>query len=165
MAGSKLSPLDELQGNINALMRRLDGLEEDRRDDSALVRQVASKLGVQVLADPESDEGQNRDAPVLCPKCQSKVGYYDQEMDLVRTRHREHLVWMRMGPGGSIVIVCRKCSYPVEVPYAPPDDTALAETRDGLLVLDVAMLTDLLGQAMNTGSGQVTLRLAEAPQR
>lgn len=164
MAG-KLSPLDEVKADLAALMRRLDGVEEDRRDDATLVRQVASKLGVQVLADPDTDEGQNRDAPVLCPKCQSKVGYYDADMDFVRTRHREHLVWMRMGPGGSIVIVCRKCSYAVEVPYKPPDETAHAEVRDGLLVLDVAMLTDLLSRAMNTGSGQVTLRLAEAPQR
>ena len=50
--------------------------------------------------------------------------------------------------------------YPVEVTYRPPDDAANAEVRHGLLVLDVAGLTDLLTQAMQSGSGQVTLRLS-----
>ncbi len=164
MAG-KTQTMEELKGDLAALSRRIDGMEEDRRDDAALVRQIASKLGVQVQPDPEGGDEPNLDVPVLCEKCGSKVGYYDAETDLVRTRHREHLVWMRMGPGGSIVIVCRKCSYPVEVTYRPPDDAANAEVRNGLLVLDVAGLTDLLTQAMQSGSGQVTLRLLEAPQR
>lgn len=165
MADTRLSPVEALAGQVAALARRLDGLEEDRTSDGALVRAMASRMGVQTEA-PDADEpGHVRDAPVPCPKCGAKVGYYDQDTDLVRARHREHLVYMRMGPGGSIVIVCRRCSHPVEVTYVTPDDAATAEVRDGLLVMDVAMLTDLLTRALAGGSGQVTLRLVESPAR
>lgn len=156
---SRTAPLDEIAGQLGALARRLDGLEEDRRADGALVQQIAAKVGL--ISEPPDDEGQNRDKPVPCPKCGSKIGYYDEEADLVRTRHREHLVWMRMGPGGSIVIVCRKCSFPVEVSYTPPDDAAVAEVRDGILVMDVPMLTEWLETALKSGSGQVTLKLRD----
>jgi DNA-directed RNA polymerase subunit RPC12/RpoP len=155
---SRPATLDQIAADLAALARRVDGMEEDRKDDGALVQQIAGKLGVTTMAVSDED-GQNRDAPVQCPKCGSKVGYYDRDTDLVRTRHREHLVWMRMGPGGSIVIICRKCSHPVEVTYSPPDDTARAEIRDGLLVFSVDELSDLLGRAMDSGSGQVTLRV------
>lgn len=153
---AKPATLDDLHAQLQALTRRLDGLEEDRRDDGAIVQRLAAKVGV---VTQEPDEESCRDAAVPCPKCGAKVGYYDEAQDLVRTRHREHLVWMRMGPGGVIVIVCRKCSYPVEVSYRPPDDTAQAEIRDGLLVLDIATLSGLLQQALEGGSGQVTLRV------
>lgn len=65
----------------------------------------------------------------------------------------------RMGPGGSVTIVCRKCSFPVEVTYCPPGDVQDMEVREGLLVLDALQIAALLQGAMDSGSGQVTLRL------
>jgi hypothetical protein len=146
-------------------------MEEDRRSDGAVVRQMASKMGIPVDAgEPEGAEAGSRDDAIYCPACavkriRTKVGYYDEGSDLVRVRHREHLVLMRMGPGGSITIFCRLCSYPVPITYAPPDNAALVEARDGLLALDVATCTNLLERALESGSGQVTLRLVESSKR
>ncbi len=170
MAESRLSPLDALAGQVGALARRLDGLEEDRRSDGVVVRQMAVRMGIPVDAgEPEGSESGTRDDAIYCPACakkhtRTKVGYYDEGADLVRVRHREHLVLMRMGPGGSITIFCRLCSYPVPITYAPPDNAALVEARDGLLVLDVATCTDLLERALGSGSGQVTLKLVGSPK-
>lgn len=162
MAEPRLSPVEALAGQVLALARRLDGMEEDRRADGTLVRQMAARMGVPMVS---AEDDQNRDQPVLCAKCGTLNGYYDPDTDVVRVRSGAHLVFMRMGPGGSIEIMCRKCSNPVVVTYAPPDGAATAEARDGLLVLDVATLTSMLDQAMQSGSGQVTLRLVESSKR
>lgn len=155
---AKLTALEELQAELQALGRRIAGMEDDRRADGELIQRLAVASGLPVVAgDPG---GRNVDAPVQCPKCGAKVGYYDEETEVVRARSGAHLVMMRMGPGGSIIIVCRACSFHVEITYAPPDQAAQVEVRDGLLVFDVRKLSDLLSEALNSGSGQVTLRLA-----
>jgi hypothetical protein len=154
---AKPTPLEEALAEFQALGRRMASLEEDRRADSDLIQRIAVACGLPVVAgDPG---GRNVDAPVLCPKCGAKVGYYDADTEVVRARSGAHLVMMRMGPGGSIIIVCRACSFHVEITYAPPDQAAQVEVRDGLLVFDVRKLSDLLSEALNSGSGQVTLRL------
>lgn len=151
--------LQALSAEVSALVRRLDGLEDDSRDNHALLSRIAQHVGLQP-APVEGDD--NRDQPVVCPKCGSRVGYYDDSNEYVRARHKDHLVWMRLGVGGSIVIVCRKCSHLVEINYRPPDQVGEVAVRDDLMVLTTAQLTEFLANALNSGTGQVTLKLTRS---
>lgn len=154
--------LSGLAADVFRLGRQVEGMEDDRRSDSDLLMRIARHVGVKVGAGDDDGPGPGEsDKPVVCT-CGTKVGYYDAARDEVRARHREHLVVVQLGVGGSMSVSCRKCSRFVAITYQPPDGAALAEVRDGLLVLGVRELAALLQQAME-GAGQVTLRIAPAP--
>ena len=154
--------LTAMDAALTRLGRQVEGMEDDRRADSDLLVKLARHVGVKVGLDEDEGAGPGgADRAVVC-SCGTKVGYYDEARDEVRARHREHLVVVQLGVGGSMSVSCRKCSRFVAITYSPPAGAALAEIRDGLLVLGVRELTELL-QAALTGTGQVTLRVAEAP--
>lgn len=154
--------LGSLAADVSRLGRQVDGMEDDRRADSDLLARIARHVGVTVGAGDDDGPGPGEsDKPVVCT-CGTKVGYYDAERDEVRARHREHLVVVQLGVGGSMSVSCRKCSRFVAITYQPPDGAALAEVRDGLIVFGVRELATMLQQAME-GTGQVTLRIAPAP--
>ncbi len=52
----------------------------------------------------------NKDARWHCSKCGYLLGFYDIKSDVMRTRYKEHIVFVRCGPGGFIQVVCRGCS-------------------------------------------------------
>jgi hypothetical protein len=52
----------------------------------------------------------NRDARWHCKKCGYLLGFYDVGADLLRTRYKEHIVYVRCGDGGFVQVVCRGCS-------------------------------------------------------
>lgn len=135
------------------LERRLAALEDEVRASGEIVRRVLVQSGAVQEGQPDPEQ----DVPVIC-RCGTLAGFYDPKTELVRVRHQAHLVYMRMGPGGLVSVVCRKCSAMVELTYREPDDVSAVEVRGGLIVLDVKALTRLLSTALEAGSGQVTLR-------
>lgn len=52
----------------------------------------------------------NRDARWHCTKCGYLLGFYDMREDVLRTRYKEHIVFVRCGEGGFVQVVCRGCS-------------------------------------------------------
>lgn len=52
----------------------------------------------------------NRDARWHCQKCGYLLGFYDVREDVLRTRYKEHIVFVRCGEGGFVQVVCRGCS-------------------------------------------------------
>jgi hypothetical protein len=98
--------------------RGLIGVSDDRD-----VRKLVQRLGLleqevallgKAVAPPtggSSDSGAvNRDARWHCKKCGYLLGFYDVDADVLRTRYKEHIVFVRAGVGGFVQIVCRGCS-------------------------------------------------------
>mgnify|MGYP003627660392 CR=1 FL=1 len=70
-----------------------------------------------------SDAGPvNKDARWHCQKCGYLLGFYDMAADVLRTRYKEHIVFVRAGQGGFVQIVCRGCSEVNTQEYVPPDE-------------------------------------------
>jgi hypothetical protein len=114
-----------------------DGVEErmhtEERDAQRLLHRVAlletevSLLGkaVSQYERPAEDAGSapvNRDARWHCKKCGYLLGFYDVKDDVLRTRYKEHIVFVRAGVGGFVQIVCRGCSEVNTQQYVPPED-------------------------------------------
>ena len=84
-----------------------------RQQLRALEREVA--MLTRELPRPEQAPGDdvgpvNRDARWHCQKCGYLLGFYDVGQDVLRTRYKEHIVFVRCGEGGFVQVVCRGCS-------------------------------------------------------
>ena len=95
-----------------------------RQQLRALEREVA--MLTRELPRPEQAPGDdvgpvNRDARWHCQKCGYLLGFYDVGQDVLRTRYKEHIVFVRAGPGGFVQIVCRGCSEVNTQHYVDPE--------------------------------------------
>ena len=95
-----------------------------RQQLRALEREVA--MLTRELPRPEQAPGDdvgpvNRDARWHCQKCGYLLGFYDVDRDVLRTRYKEHIVFVRAGPGGFVQIVCRGCSEVNTQHYVDPE--------------------------------------------
>lgn len=79
-----------------------------------LLEQEVALLGKAVappISGGSTDTGAvNKDARWHCKKCGYLLGFYDIPADVLRTRYKEHIVFVRAGVGGFVQIVCRGCS-------------------------------------------------------
>ena len=101
-AGAGSGDRDTDRSVLTMLQRRVDLLERELQ----LVSQQA----------PAPSQGSpdaaplNRDARWHCSKCGYLLGFYDLKEDVLRTRYKEHIVFVRCGDGGFVQVVCRGCS-------------------------------------------------------
>ena len=89
------------------------------------VRLLGQSLAPQQVPEPKDDETAapvQRDARWHCSKCGYLLAFYDVEQDVLRTRYKEHIVFMRAGVGGFIQIVCRGCSQVNTQEYVESED-------------------------------------------
>lgn len=94
-----------------------------------LEREVAMLNTSEGAAQIQEDAGAvNRDARWHCSKCGYLLGFYDVGDDVLRTRYKEHIVYVRVGDGGFVQVVCRGCSQVNTQGYVTPDEV---ETQVG----------------------------------
>jgi len=89
---------------VRKLAARMNELE---RDVAAMARDATV---ADATAGREDSGPVNRDARWHCKKCGYLLGFYDLQEDLLRTRYKEHIVFVRCGEGGFVQVVCRGCS-------------------------------------------------------
>lgn len=51
------------------------------------------------------------DSICQCQKCGHKLGIYDKKSDELRIRYRELALYVTIGKGGNIKIICKNCSH------------------------------------------------------
>jgi hypothetical protein len=52
-----------------------------------------------------------------CSKCGSRLGIYDLKKDELRVRYRDLLLYLNVGVGGYLKLVCKSCSHINELNY------------------------------------------------
>lgn len=114
--GSEVSDTDR---SIQKLNHRLGALERD-------VASIARELPPQSATTSEDTGPVNRDARWHCQKCGYLLGFYDVTQDILRTRYKEHICFIRVGDGGWVQVVCRGCSE-VNTAHGTPDGEPPAE--------------------------------------
>ena len=98
-------PMTEQEArDLRKLASRIGALE---RDVATLARDT------QPMDQLQTDDAApvNRDARWYCVKCGYLLGFYDVADDVLRTRYKEHIVFVRCGDGGFVQVVCRGCSH------------------------------------------------------
>ena len=102
--------------DVRKLQARISAVE---RDVASIARDLAP--GPQTVS---TDAGPvNRDARWHCNKCGYLLGFYDTETDILRTRYKEHIVFLRCGADGWVQVVCRGCSE-VNTAHGSPEGEA-----------------------------------------
>lgn len=112
-----------------------DSVKRDSSDERTLkklnvrISEIENDLRVisSALPTPAKEEGTdsgvvNRDVRWHCKKCGYLLAFYDKDHDVMRTRYKEHIVYMRAGIGGFIQIVCRGCSEVNTQEYVAVED-------------------------------------------
>jgi hypothetical protein len=100
--GDEVAPVNA-DAEVGKLRQQLRALE---REVAMLTRELP-----RVDQAPSEDAGPvNRDARWHCQKCGYLLGFYDVGQDVLRTRYKEHIVFVRCGEGGFVQVVCRGCS-------------------------------------------------------
>ena len=154
--------LDGITQRLDGITKRADMADRENETRSRLLEELARKLGVLPEVQRDAPVG-GRDVAVPCPKCGTLAGYYDEGTDIVRTRHANHIVRMRLGAGGAIWITCRTCAEEVLITYRAPADLGTVEVCNGVVVLDVVRLAELLQAALSDRAHTATLRLVDGP--
>ena len=94
-----------------ALKRQVSGLEADL---ASLYREVAKN---EVAS--EGSGAVTKDARWPCSKCGSLLGFYDPDQDVLRTRYKDHTVYVHLGDGGWVTVLCRSCGELNTQSYVP----------------------------------------------
>jgi len=100
-----IAPMSVDERTLRRLTSRITEMEAEIR-----VLGTASAPAQQNSSEPEDLGAVNRDIRWHCKKCGYLLAFYDKTHDVMRTRYKEHIVYMRAGVGGFIQIVCRGCS-------------------------------------------------------
>lgn len=75
--------------------------------------------------EPDETETATRDSVWRCVKCSRLLAFYDVSDDVLRIKHREHVIYTQLGAGGWIQVVCPGCGQPNRQDYVPvPGDAA-----------------------------------------
>lgn len=101
--------------SIRKLNVRISEIEND-------LRVISSALEPPSKEDSSDSGVVNRDVRWHCKKCGYLLAFYDKDHDVMRTRYKEHIVYMRAGIGGFIQIVCRGCSEVNTQEYVAVED-------------------------------------------
>lgn len=91
------------EAEVGKLRHRLGVLERE-------VALLARDLPAATPGSSQDSAPANRDARWHCQKCGYLLGFYDVREDVLRTRYKEHIVFVRCGEGGFVQVVCRGCS-------------------------------------------------------
>lgn len=85
---------------------------------------------VKILSSSHSKINQNIDSPLSlpegeewdCEKCGSNLGFMDCQTGEVRVLHEKMLFFWRPSDGGSLTLICHKCSFINKLEYNLPND-------------------------------------------
>lgn len=111
------------EDRLTRLERQLRGIEQE----------VGSIASIVASNQPENktDDGKgavNPDYIWACRKCGARLGFYDPEEDMLRIRYKDFVVFMHIGAGGYVQVLCRSCSEmnqaswePEALPVAKPE--------------------------------------------
>ena len=64
------------------------------------------------------------DAPWRCCKCNSLIAFYDRNEDVLRVRYKDLYMWVGVGVGGFVQIVCRNCGQSNRQDYVDQSEGA-----------------------------------------
>lgn len=154
-----------LETRLGPLTRQVQGLEVDAATTSRLLGAVARSLRIGPdgggigEADEDSEPPVQNDVVWQCEKCGQRIGFYSNESDVIRIRHKDHIAYSHLGVGGWLRVICRGCSHINTLNYEAAADTPAIPVIDGLAILDVALLEQLLERAHGTAEGAVTIRV------
>ena len=104
-------------------MTRITEIENDLRVIGAALPATQDEI-------PADSAPANMDIRWHCKKCGYLLAFYDKNHDVMRTRYKEHIVYMRAGIGGFIQIVCRGCSEVNTQEYVEADGCEHAEPEE-----------------------------------
>lgn len=107
----------ELQTAHEKQIKKLHARITEMEDELRVLSQV-----------PVGEVDQSKGAALMdirwhCKKCNYLLAFYDKDHDVMRTRYKEHIVYMRAGVGGFIQIVCRGCSEVNTQEYVSADES------------------------------------------
>ena len=79
-----------------------------QRQVSELEREVAVATR---LAETKSEDTGTAvaDARWSCSACGSLLGFYNSKEDVLRVRYKDHMLYVRVGVGGFVQVICRGC--------------------------------------------------------
>lgn len=92
--------------------RRLEALE-------AMAESLDHAVAALRRDTPADPPAPHRDPPWLCASCSRHLATYDEKRDLLRIRHRDLYLWIRVGVGGWVEVVCRHCGEINRQTYTP----------------------------------------------
>jgi len=151
------------------LAARLTAMEEEGHRTGKILNGLLGQLHLRSEAEPGEDERPVQVADIIwsCQKCGSRLGFYDQENDVLRLRYKEHVVHVHAGLGGWTRVVCRQCGELNVVEYAPSAQAQAeglpeVQVHGDQLVLDEPLLAELLA-LVQARDGSCVLRLVQAP--
>jgi len=118
--------VSEVQGGLPRRRRRaVDVGDQDRdrdRDLSTdpafrrLQRQVSElEREVSIAARRAAETGSEETGSVVadarwsCSSCGSLLGFYDPREDVLRVRYKDHMLYVKVGEGGFVQVICRGC--------------------------------------------------------
>lgn len=152
---------------LRPVLQRLNGLEEDLGSTTRITSAIMGSMGLGL-----GQEEPGEDAPKIpvdtiwsCSKCGTKLGFYDREKDVLRTRYKDFGLWGHIGVGGWLRQSCRNCGELNVVEYAPamsPDGVDNVLQVDGdILVLDGPLLEQMQALVATSPDGRVQIRLKQ----
>ena len=109
----------KLDQRLGRMERYLDGVGND-------VDSIAKQVGILMQREGISVKEEDPEAQVQvdkiwqCVKCGARLGFYDEAEDLLRVRHKDITIWMKVGVGGHASLLCRSCGELNTVNAAEP---------------------------------------------
>lgn len=115
-------------GSSKGREREIDPEVEIRRlrDRVGDLEQVVAASGTARRVDEDREDmgPAQKHARWNCRACGSLLGFYDHEADVMRIRYKDHVTFVRCGPGGFVQTLCRSCAQINTQEYASPDEVA-----------------------------------------
>ena len=103
----------KLDQRLAGVERQIHGVAADLDSVAKQAAYLLARAGVRVPSDADdADDGEIKqvDQTWQCRKCGSRLGFYDQDQDVLRIRHKDLTVWIQVGLGGVVSVPCRSCS-------------------------------------------------------
>ena len=103
--------IEERHAMLEARIRRLESHLSEIDTALAGILGLVKKNMVVEEEEESSFERPMVDKVWMCFNCGSKLGIYNEKTEELRIRYKDHLVYLKAGPGGFIKVPCRKCAY------------------------------------------------------
>ena len=78
------------------------------------VNVLLSRANVAVQGEATDEEGEplpvaSVDQTWACMRCGQRLGFYNEDTDTLRVRHKDFVMWVEVGLGGKVSTACRGC--------------------------------------------------------
>ena len=100
-----------LDARFSSVERQIAGVAADVDSVARQTAFLLARAGVRVEGSEDDGEPiQQVDQTWQCRKCGARLGFYCQETDTLRIRHKDLVVYVQVGIGGSVSVPCRSCA-------------------------------------------------------